>query len=63
MKVESFGHGGLKHPFSQVQGDLDLWKILKPAPFPKKRVTKKKKVVVFVVKKEDKKNEKDKNIG
>jgi hypothetical protein len=24
MKVESFGHGGLKHPFSQVQGDLDL---------------------------------------
>ncbi len=23
MKVESFGHGGLKHPFSQVQGDLD----------------------------------------
>jgi hypothetical protein len=24
MKVESFGHGRLKHPFSQVQGDLDL---------------------------------------
>jgi hypothetical protein len=24
MKVESFGHGRLKHPFSQVQKDLDL---------------------------------------
>ncbi len=24
MKLENFGHGGLKHPFSQVQGDLNL---------------------------------------
>jgi hypothetical protein len=63
MKVESFGHGGLKHPFSQGQGYLDLWKILKPTPLPKKRATRKKKVVVLVVKKEDEKNERAKNIG
>jgi hypothetical protein len=49
---------GLKHPYSQVQGDWDLRKILKPAPLPKKKVTRKKKVVVFKVKKEDEKNEK-----
>jgi hypothetical protein len=24
VRIESFGHGGLKHSFSQVKGDLDL---------------------------------------
>jgi hypothetical protein len=63
MKIESFGHGRSKHRFSQVQGYLDLWKILKLALLPKKRATRKKKVVVLEVKKEDEKNERAKNIG
>jgi hypothetical protein len=24
MRTKSFVHGGLKHPFSQVEGDLNL---------------------------------------
>jgi hypothetical protein len=36
MRTKSFGHGRLKCPFSQVEGDLDLQEILKLTPLPKK---------------------------
>ncbi len=36
MRTIFFGHGGLKCPFSQVEGDLDLQEILKLTPLPKK---------------------------
>jgi hypothetical protein len=36
MRTKSFGHGRLKCPFSQVEGDLDLQEVLKLTPFSKK---------------------------
>ncbi len=39
-------NGGLKHQFSQVEGDLDVQKILKPVSIPKKRAPRKKVIVV-----------------
>jgi len=35
-------NGGLKHQISQLEGDLDLQKILKPVSIPKKRAPRKK---------------------
>jgi hypothetical protein len=29
VRIESFGHGGLKHSFSQVERDLDIQEISK----------------------------------
>jgi hypothetical protein len=52
VRTKSFGHGGLKHSFSQVERDLELQKILKPAPLPKKRLIKKK-VAIVTMKEED----------
>ncbi len=57
VKIESFGHGSLKHSFSQVEEDLDLQKILKPTPLPKKIVVKKK-VAIIRMKEEGEKVEK-----
>ncbi len=57
MRIESFGHGGLKHSFSQVEGDLDLQEILKPTPLPKK-ITTKKKTSIVTMKEEDEDDEK-----
>jgi hypothetical protein len=51
VRTKSFGHGGLKHSFSQVEGDLDFKKIPKPTLLPEKRVTKKK-VTIITMKKE-----------
>ncbi len=62
VKTESFGHGGLKHSFSQVEGDLDLQKILKLVPLPKKRATKKKATIV-IMKEEDEEGEKVEKVG
>jgi hypothetical protein len=36
MKTKKIGHGRLKHPFSQVEENLDLQEILKSAPLPKR---------------------------
>jgi hypothetical protein len=36
MRTKSFGHGGLKCPFSQVEGDLNLQVVLKLTPLSKK---------------------------
>jgi hypothetical protein len=52
VRTKIFGHGGLKHLFSQVEGDLDLQKIPKLAPLPKKMTTKKK-VIIVTMKEED----------
>ncbi len=58
MNTESFGHGGLKHSFSQVEGgNLDLQEISKPIPLPKKIATKKKTTIV-TMKEEDEEGEK-----
>ncbi len=42
MRKEIFGHGRLKHSFSQVEGDLNFQEISRHAPLPKKIATKKK---------------------
>jgi hypothetical protein len=52
VKTKSFGHGGLKHSFSQVEGNLDLQQIPIPTLLPKKKITKKKAVIV-TMKEED----------
>ncbi len=57
MRIESFGHARLKHPFSQVEEDLDLKEIPKLAPLPKKRATKKNMAIV-TTKEEDEEGEK-----
>ncbi len=62
MRTKSFGHAGLKHSFSQVEGDLDLQEVPKPAPLPKKKTTKKKMVIV-TMKEEDEEGEKAKKAG
>jgi hypothetical protein len=62
VKIESFGHGSLKHSFSQVEGDLDLQEILKLAPLPKKIVIKKK-VTIITMKEEDEEGEKVEKAG
>jgi len=52
VRTKNFGHGGLKHSFSQVEGDLDLQKILKLASLPKKKAT------IITMKEEDEEGEK-----
>ncbi len=59
MRTKSFGHGGLKCPFSQVKGDLDFKKRTN-SPYNKKN--NKEKVVVIVMKEEDEESEGLKNI-
>ncbi len=62
MRTKSFGHARLKYSFSQMEGDLDLQKVPKPAPLPKNRTTKKK-VVIITMKEEDEEGEKAKKAG
>jgi len=45
MRIESYGHGGFKHSFSQIEEDSNLRKILKLVPLPKKKATRKKTIV------------------
>jgi hypothetical protein len=53
---------GLKWLFSQVEGDLDLQKILKLAPFLNKKWTREK-MVLIAKKKEDEESKKAKNLA
>jgi hypothetical protein len=62
VRTKSFGHAGLKHSFSQVEGDLDLQEFLEPDPLPKKKATKKI-VVIVTMKEEDEEGEKAKKVG
>jgi hypothetical protein len=62
LRTKSFGHARLKHSFSQVEGDLDLQEVPKPAPLPRKTATKKK-VVIITMKEEDEEGEKAKKAG
>jgi hypothetical protein len=62
VRTKSFVHGGLKHIFSQVEGDLDLQETLKLAPLPKK-ITTKKKVIIVTMKEEDEESEKAEKLG
>jgi hypothetical protein len=48
----------LKHPFSQVERDLNLQKVPKLTLLPPKTKKTSKKAIVITMKKEDKKNEK-----
>jgi hypothetical protein len=48
MGIEILGLRGLKQPFSQVEGDLDLQEILKLFPLLFKKATRKRKVVVGI---------------
>ncbi len=57
MRTNVFGHGGLKRSFSQMEEDLDLQKIHKPTPLPKKKTTKKKAIIV-TMKEEDEEGDK-----
>ncbi len=57
VRTNVFGHGGLKHLFSQVEGNLDLQEIPKSAPLPKK-ITTKRKAIIVTMKEEDEEGEK-----
>jgi hypothetical protein len=57
VRTYNFGHGRLKHSFSQVESDLDLQEIPKPTPLPKNIATKKK-ATIGIMKEEDDEGEK-----
>ncbi len=48
MGIEIVGYRGLKQPFSQAEGDLDLQEISKLFPFLFKEATRKRKVVIGI---------------